>query len=152
MPHHAEVNRVEISRNYGSDLPLIEVDPTQMEQVFINLLVNACQAMPHGGRLAISMHADFERACMTTRIEDSGHGISEENLGRIFDPFFSTKGQELNSVAGTGLGLSIVKWIVDAHGGNISVESTVGEGSTFSVRLPFSGPEEGTYPKSTRLA
>ncbi len=135
--HHANVNDVEIVRHYGVNLPDIEVDPTQMEQVFINLLVNACHAMPMGGRMTIVMRTDLERDLIITTIEDTGQGISEENLGRIFDPFFTTKNQELNGIAGTGLGLSVSYGIIENHGGRITAQSAVGHGTVFTVELPI---------------
>lgn len=137
VEHHAEVNNIEVVRCYGSDLPDIQIDPTQVEQVFINLLVNACQAMPDGGKLTITMQTDGEGNQIVTTIEDTGHGIPEENLGKIFDPFFTTKGQEVSGVAGTGLGLSVSYGIIQNHGGRISVESVVGKGTTFTVELPI---------------
>ena len=136
VEHHASVNDVEIVRHYGINLPDIEVDPTQMEQVFINLLVNACHAMPMGGRLTIGMRKEAKRDLLITTIEDTGLGIPEENLGRIFDPFFTTKNQELNGVAGTGLGLSVSYGIIHNHGGQIKVKSVVNQGTVFTVELP----------------
>jgi len=136
VEHHAAVNDVEIIRHYGVNLPDIEVDPTQIEQVFINLLVNACHAMPLGGRLTITMRTDPQRDLLITSIEDTGQGISEENLGRIFDPFFTTKNQELGGVAGTGLGLSVSYGIIQNHGGHIKVQSVVDQGTVFIVELP----------------
>jgi two-component system NtrC family sensor kinase len=136
VEHHASVNAVDIVRQYGDDLPDIEVDQTQMEQVFLNLLVNACHAMPDGGRLTITMTADKARQLLLTTIEDTGHGIPEETLGRIFDPFFTTKNQELDGVAGTGLGLSVSYGIIENHGGQIHVSSNVGEGTVFTLELP----------------
>lgn len=138
VSHHASVNDVEIVRHYGVNLPEIEVDPTQMEQVFINLLVNACHAMPLGGRMTIIMSADLQRDRLVTTIEDTGQGISDEHLGRIFDPFFTTKNQELNGIAGTGLGLSVSYGIIQNHGGQILVQSSVGHGTVFTVELPIS--------------
>ena len=138
VSHHATVNDVEIVCHYGVNLPEIAVDPTQLEQVFINLLVNACHAMPTGGRLTITIRADSERELLITTIEDTGQGISEENLGRIFDPFFTTKNQELDGVAGTGLGLSVSYGIIENHGGQITVQSVVGHGTVFTVELPIS--------------
>jgi two-component system NtrC family sensor kinase len=138
VSHHAAVNDVEIVRRYGVNLPDIEVDPTQMEQVFINLLVNACHAMPMGGRMTIGMRRDLKHDLLITTIEDTGHGITEENLGRIFDPFFTTKNQELDGVSGTGLGLSVSYGIIQNHGGQITVQSVVGHGTVFTVELPIS--------------
>ncbi len=137
VTHHATVNDVEIVCHYGVNLPDIDVDPTQMEQVFINLLVNACHAMPTGGRLTITIRTDSKRDRLITTIEDTGQGISEENLGRIFDPFFTTKNQELDGVAGTGLGLSVSYGIIENHGGQISVQSVIGHGTVFTIELPI---------------
>ena len=137
VEHHALVNNVEIIRNYPERLPEIDVDPTQIEQVFINLLVNACHAMPTGGRLVIGIQADRARGLLVTKIEDNGHGISDENLGRIFDPFFTTKNQELNGVAGTGLGLSVSYGIIENHGGKILVDTVFGRGTIFTIELPI---------------
>lgn len=138
VKHHASVNDVEIVRHYGVNLPEIEVDPTQLEQVFINLLVNACHAMPMGGRITVIMRSDLKKDVLVTSIEDTGHGISEDNIGRIFDPFFTTKNQDLNGVEGTGLGLSVSYGIIDNHGGQITVQSVVGHGTVFTVALPIS--------------
>ncbi len=137
VSHHATVNDVEIVCHYGVNLPDIDVDPTQMEQVFINLLVNACHAMPTGGRLTITIRTDLKRDLLITTIEDTGQGIAEENMGRIFDPFFTTKNQELDGVAGTGLGLSVSYGIIENHGGQISVQSAIGHGTVFTIELPI---------------
>jgi two-component system NtrC family sensor kinase len=122
-----------------------------MEQVFINLLVNACHAMPMGGKLKISIIHDAREDLLVTTIKDTGHGISEENLGRIFDPFFTTKNQELNGVVGTGLGLSVSYGIIQNHGGQISVDSVAGQGTTFRIELPVSiwrhSAESVEYPE-----
>lgn len=156
VAHHASVNDVEIVRNYGINLPAIEVDPTQMEQVFINLLVNACHAMPMGGKMNIMMCSDLKRDCLITTIEDTGSGISEDILGRIFDPFFTTKNQELQGVAGTGLGLSVSYGIIENHGGQIMVRSVVGQGTVFTIELPVSSLmrtfEESTLPVDNESA
>ena len=152
VEHHANVNDIDIVRHYGVNLPEIDVDPTQMEQVFINLLVNACHAMPVGGRLTIGMRTDGKRDLLITTIEDTGVGIPEENLGRIFDPFFTTKNQELNGVAGTGLGLSVSYGIIHNHGGQIKVRSIVNHGTVFTVELPIASlmrtNEDAAFPES----
>ncbi|HDH00887.1 MAG TPA: hypothetical protein ENG80_03645, partial [Nitrospirae bacterium] len=110
------------------DLPEITVDGNQMVQVFMNLILNAADAMPEGGRLTIagrSLNGEIEIA-----FKDTGQGIDKEYIDRIFDPFFTTKDR------GTGLGLAVSYSIVRSFDGNIIVESTPGEGSVFSVRLP----------------
>jgi two-component system NtrC family sensor kinase len=117
------------------DLPKIVADPAQLHQVVVNLLVNALQAMPGGGRLTISTTADEEGVCFA--VEDTGVGMSEEVKKNIFLPFFTTK--EVGQ--GTGLGLPVVHGIVTAHGGSVSVETEPGRGSRFEVRLPRPAPE-----------
>lgn len=96
----------------------------------MNIILNAAQAMPKGGRLGVS--AREANGFVEVDISDTGAGIPEENLGKIFDPFFTTK----KVGEGTGLGLSICLGIVERHRGEIKVKSKVGEGSTFTVRLP----------------
>lgn len=88
--------------------------------------------------MTIIMRTDLKRDRLITIIEDTGQGIAEENLGRIFDPFFTTKNQDINGVAGTGLGLSVSYGIVENHGGQILVQSSVGQGTVFTVELPIS--------------
>lgn len=113
-------------------IPQIECIPGELGQVFINIIMNAAQAMPESGG-NIEIQTLNENNGVTIKIKDNGSGISPENLGKIFDPFFTTKpvGQ------GTGLGLAITHSIVKKHGGTISVESELGKGSTFIVSLPL---------------
>jgi PAS domain S-box-containing protein len=144
--------QVEVFRSYQTDPKgqprdtWVFADAGQMEQVFLNLFVNACQAMPAGGQLKV----ETDRLPRTggggeicVRISDTGTGIPSENLPRIFEPFFSTKpcdGPEGEN--GHGLGLSVSCGIVNKHGGTLSVHSQVGRGSTFELRLPeYQGPE-----------
>ncbi len=137
LEHQAALSNVQIARTYQPDLPDILVDPNQIEQVFVNMVVNACQAMPNGGHLNIAMHLDCDRHCLVTTIEDTGHGIPSEDLEKIFDPFFTTKDQPAKGLAGTGLGLSVSYGIIQNHGGRIGVESKVGTGTVFTVELPL---------------
>ncbi len=109
----------------------IEVDPQQIQQVFLNLIINACQAMPYGGRLKIYYAPNTEKKLFQISFEDEGKGISEEDLTKIFRPFFTTR-QE-----GTGLGLWIVQQIVARHNGQMEVKSSVGKGTTITVYLPM---------------
>lgn len=122
---------IEVSTKIASDVHAIKVDPALMRRMLTNLVTNAVQAMPKGGRLAI----EAERAANTVviSVEDTGVGILEENLDRIFEPLFTTKS------IGQGLGLPACKRIVDAHGGKITVESELGKGSTFRVAIPIGG-------------
>jgi signal transduction histidine kinase len=111
-------------------MPRVECHPNQINQVFMNLCVNACQAMGERGTLTISTRALGDS--VEVRVKDSGVGIARDKLSRIFDPGFTTKGAPL----GTGLGLSIVYQIVEGHGGEIAVTSEPGAGTEFTVRLP----------------
>ncbi|MBP7690840.1 MAG: hypothetical protein KA764_02940, partial [Anaerolineales bacterium] len=114
---------------------LLTYDAQQIEQVLINLIQNAIQAMPNGGELRLTLQATAEWATVT--VHDTGLGIAPENLRRIFDPFFTTKPEG----EGTGLGLSVSYGIVTRHHGEISVESVLGQGTTFIIRLPVNQPE-----------
>jgi len=122
-----------------SPLPMLMLDTNQIKQVLVNLLNNAIQAMPDGGRLAVTTRLvereidSSPRPMAAVYVSDSGVGISPENLERIFDPFFTTK--EVGQ--GTGLGLSVSYGIVEKHNGKIEVESVPGMGSTFVVLLPL---------------
>ena len=126
-------DRLTIERNYGT-LPLVECDAGQMNQVFMNVLSNACDATPPRGTIRVSTTATVADATVT--ISDDGAGIPPENLPRLFDPFFTTK----DVGAGTGLGLAIVHGIVAAHAGHIEVESTVGTGTTVRITVPLRPP------------
>lgn len=109
-----------------------------LEQVLVNLVSNACQAVGPGGRVDVSARADGDAVVL--EVHDDGAGIAPEDLGRIFEPFFTTRPPGL----GTGLGLSIVRGIVERHGGTVAVESAPGSGTRFRVRLPRGrGPAQG---------
>ncbi|MHC4773778.1 MAG: sensor histidine kinase [Planctomycetota bacterium] len=128
----AEYRSITINLAMPPDLPTIESDRGQLQQVFLNILGNAFAAVSDGGRIDISAEREDENTVALT-IRDDGPGIPEEHIGRIFEPFFSTKGEY-----GTGLGLSITFGIVEKLGGRIDVQSKVGEGASFTVRLPIS--------------
>ena len=123
----------------ASDALPIEADRGQLDQVLMNLVVNASDAMPEGGRLTIRTGA-HDHTQVWLGVEDTGHGIPDETRERIFEPFFTTK----ESGKGTGLGLSVAHGIVAQHGGRIEVTSSVGQGSTFTVVLPRA--ESGARP------
>ena len=127
-----DFSKIAINKKYGSVLPHVSADPSQIRQVFMNLVINAGHAMPDGGSLEISTHLSADGMYVCTSFKDSGVGIPEEDLARIFDPFFTTKPQ------GTGLGLSISYGIIENNGGKIEVESRAGEGTTFIIMLPVS--------------
>lgn len=132
--------RVQAEQRLMENLPAVTADSDRLEQVFVNLLNNAADAMPEGGKVSVESAAcQVEgRPCLVVSIADTGSGISEEHLKRIFDPFFSTKpkGQ------GTGLGLSVSYNIIRGHGGQIEVESRVDRGTVFRVRLPADGTRD----------
>jgi len=133
---------IHITRNFQEDLPLAIIDSSQIERVFINLIINAAEAMDGGGHLTLRTCLNEARDFIEIEITDTGQGISEENLDKIFDPFFTTK----DVGHGTGLGLAISYGIVKVHKGTISVESKVGQGTTFFVGLPVTanGHDEGS--------
>ena len=136
LEHSLELTRIK-SENQGiairfnphPQLPLIKVDPNQLQQVFINILLNALDAVGPAGRIEVT--SDFHQGRIQINFSDNGHGISAEHQKRIFDPFFTTK--EVGK--GTGLGLSVSYGIVKNHGGTIAVHSTEGQGTTFTISL-----------------
>jgi signal transduction histidine kinase len=128
---------IEVIRDLCPELPNIVCDPAQLNQVLVNLVVNAIQAMPGGGQLTVRTHVEEGRVALS--VEDTGKGISEEVKRQIFNPFFTTK--EVGK--GTGLGLPVVHGIVTSHGGTIQVESREGQGSRFTIQLPLPEPRKG---------
>jgi len=136
----ARMKKIEVKIEATEPLPLIEADFNQLTQVFVNLMVNAVQAMDEGGKLVIRSFAEGGQVKIS--FQDSGCGISPENINKLFTPFFSTK----TAVKGVGLGLAVSYGIAGRHGGTIEVTSKEGEGSTFMVCLPAYG--EGTPSKS----
>ncbi len=124
-------HRVEVETSYAEPLPLVHADPDQMSQVLLNLVLNAIQAMPEGGRLSLALEPEGPR--MKLSVADTGSGMPAEILNKIFDPFFTTK----DVGAGTGLGLTVVHGIVEDHGGAIHVDSVPGRGTTFTIHLPI---------------
>lgn len=131
----AELAGVEVSLSFADNIPQVYVDVNQMKQVFINVLNNAIHAMPDGGELRIDVHAakpDSQKPWVEVSFRDTGMGIPPDKLLKVFDPFFTSK----DVGEGTGLGLSVSQRIVEEHGGAITVESQVGHGSTFTVKLP----------------
>lgn len=122
-------HKIDLVENYDNSIPTIEVDAERIKQVFVNLILNAVQAMPDGGTLTIRTYHDEK--WLYTDFTDTGPGISPSEITSIFDPFYTTKEN------GIGLGLSISNQILRTHGGHINVESTKEQGTTFSVKLPL---------------
>ena len=130
-----KVRNIQVEREDDPGVPDVTGDFGQLQQVFVNIVLNSIQAMPDGGRLSIRVTAEGKRkSFVSVGISDTGCGISEENVARIFEPLFTTKGGK-DSV-GLGLGLAIAQRIIEEHHGSIDVTSRVGEGTTFKIRFP----------------
>jgi signal transduction histidine kinase len=147
MQHEFEGRKVGLREQLRAAPDLVRGDGYQLEQVFLNLFLNALDAMGPNGRLTISTdvlpggQSEIPGTpALRVRVQDTGVGISPENLGRLFEPFFTTK------TAGTGLGLAITRRIVQEHRGQIAVESQPGQGATFSVLLPLAGAAGAAAP------
>jgi len=133
LQHRLESYDVKISLDRKRPVPDIQADPEQLKEVFVNLIVNSCEAMENGGLITINEEEDFSETvgrAVKIRITDNGPGIPKTIQDDIFQPFFTTKGE------GTGLGLSIAARIVEQHGGAIDLKSEKGEGTTFIITLP----------------
>jgi signal transduction histidine kinase len=128
---------IEVEHVTVDEAHMVQADPVQLKQVLVNLAVNAVQSMPDGGRLIVTTRAMEDT--VTVEVSDTGIGMTEEVAQRVFNPFFTTK----DVGEGTGLGLSVVHGIIDAHGGEVLVESVLHEGSKFTVRLPVQETAHG---------
>ena len=138
------MTKITVDNQIPADLPKVYVDAAQIEQVFMNLLINANHAMPDGGSITLRAEVD-RKGRVALSVTDTGTGIAKENLGKIFDPFFTTKREG----EGTGLGLAICHSIVEHNGGALQVQSEVGVGTTFTVRLPL---EQGSRLQTMKKA
>lgn len=142
----SDEQQIEIVSHLDESLPIIQADPDQLGRVFDNLIRNAFQAMPANGRLTIKSEVSVRNnsvdrsAWVAVSITDTGVGIPQESLEKIFEPLFTTK------TRGIGLGLALVKSLVERNGGTIEVESEIGKGSTFTVRLPLEESERSRIP------
>ena len=132
VENQAQFHNINIAQNLDESLPMIVVDPSQIERVFLNLIINAAEAMKGSGTLTLTTCFGLNEKNIEIEVKDSGHGISIENMEKIFNPFFTTK--EVGH--GVGLGLAISFGIVKEHNGEITVESEYGRGATFTVSLP----------------
>jgi two-component system NtrC family sensor kinase len=130
--HQARLQGVEMASVLPDDLPEVNGDADKIRQVFVNVIVNALQAMPEGGSLRVTCSSEADRSHVRIVIADTGRGIAPEHADRIFDPFFSTK----ETGKGTGLGLSVSLGIIEQHSGTIAVESVPGRGTAFTIVLP----------------
>lgn len=135
IAHNSLKYKAKVIKYYG-DIPLVTCAPSQINQVFLNLLVNAAQAIEGEGTITITTRVKGKH--VEVAITDTGKGIPDDVLPRIFEPFFTTK--EVGE--GTGLGLAISYQIVEQHGGTLTVESAVGHGTCFTVSLPVTPPSE----------
>lgn len=124
----ADKKQIALRTHFNSKLPQIQADPSQLKQAFLNLLLNSLQALDSSGEISVS--SEVNNGWITVEIQDTGPGISPENLAKVFTPFFTTKKE------GVGLGLGIVERIVQNHKGKISVESQIGKGTFFTIQLP----------------
>ncbi len=123
-------HKIGISYEYACQLPEVLAAPDQLSEVFMNLIVNARDAMPNGGEIKIHFDVDADNMVLI-RVSDTGPGIPPEIMAHLFEPFYTTKGER-----GTGLGLAICYRIIHEHGGEIAVDSQPGQGTTFTIRLP----------------
>ena len=121
-------NNIKIEKDISRDLPLLKFDPMQIRQVFLNLFINSAEAMIGGGTLSVNIH--YKDGCVIAQVIDTGGGIEKSHIEKLFEPFFSTK------VKGVGLGLAIAKEIIENHKGMIDIESRLGHGTTFIIRMP----------------
>jgi signal transduction histidine kinase len=133
VANQLKLYKVKVERRFANNLGPISGDKQQLTQVFLNLALNAIDAMPDGGTLAIETDTIREGSFLKVDFTDSGTGIADHIKHHIFDPFFTSKPQG----KGTGLGLSVSLGIIRKHGGDILVDSRIGEGTTFSVLLPM---------------
>lgn len=132
LDHHLEMHKINLVRDFATEEIHILCDAQKIQQALLSLMINATEAMDEGGTLTIRLNADDEHAFI--RIIDEGHGINQDDLPHIFEPFYTTKAQG----KGTGLGLSVLYGIIINHNGNVEVESTSPSGTTFKVSLPIS--------------
>ncbi len=149
-----EMNKYRVTvEKYFQPIPQANVNGNQIQQVFLNLLINARQAMPSGGRIAIKLLHDVENDMVDLVVRDNGSGIPPDVLPKIFDSFFTTKkGPDASGKGGTGLGLSMCREIIESHHGRIRVESSVGKGTAFTLKLPVAKTARKPAPIAPAVA
>lgn len=136
VEHQMNLSNIRVTRRFALGLPKVKVDANQIKQVFINILVNAVDAMPQGGEVTVSLdksEGKDAKSYLQIILSDTGCGIPEENLKKIFDPFFSTK----KKTGSAGLGLAIIHKIIERHRGFTEVKSKIGVGTSFIINLPL---------------
>ena len=131
-----QMHRVRLQTNFEGR-PAAVINASQIQQVILNLIVNARQAMEAGGQLTIGVRPNLESGMVEIAVRDTGAGIPGENLRKIFEPYFSTKKADAQGQGGTGLGLALTREIIESHQGRIRVESTPGQGTTFTLKIPL---------------
>jgi two-component system NtrC family sensor kinase len=132
LKNQVTFQNIKIKKRLDADLPQIQIDSDKIKQVFLNLMLNAAEAMPDGGSLVIISRLSEKKKNIEIELTDSGLGIAKENINKLFDPFFTTK------TGGTGLGLAVSYGIIEQHKGKIEVKSQEGRGSSFIIKLPIS--------------
>jgi two-component system NtrC family sensor kinase len=132
LRHRAGLDEIEIQTDYHPELPLLSCDFKRLQQAFVNILWNAIEAMPEGGKLTVTTRFDREKDRIEIRVSDTGPGIPEEDVERIFEPFYTTKAEG----KGVGLGLSVAYGIIRQHQGEIHFQSEVGQGTHVTIHLP----------------
>jgi signal transduction histidine kinase len=130
----AQQSDLELHGQIASQVPLVLGDPEHLRKVVDNLIANALKFTPSGGTVSVNLRGTCDEVIL--QVTDTGIGIADEHMGRIFDRFYQVDGTTRRRHGGSGLGLALVKEIVETHGGSVTVESLVGQGTTFSVRLP----------------
>ena len=138
--YHLEKKGFKIQAEIAPDLPELNFDREAIASVLVNLLSNAMKFSPHRKEVTVGLFK--EKNCAVLRVEDKGIGISVKEISKIFKRFYRVKDKVSAETGGSGLGLTLVKHTIEGHGGRVKVESQPGEGSIFSVILPFPGPEE----------
>ena len=143
VKHKLDMQSIDLRENFAANLPPVDCDGNQIQQVVLVLLVNASEAMPHGGTIEVVTEFDAAGEQGVVRVKDTGSGIPADALGRIFDPFFTTK-EDQNR---TGLGLAVAHSIVEQHAGEITVRTQEGEGTEFRITLPAAAVAAGGTPR-----
>jgi two-component system NtrC family sensor kinase len=138
VERQAVFQNIRMVKNLAPQVPIILLDANQIQQVFMNVLLNAADAMPQEGTLTIASNLPAGDSFVQVKFTDTGCGIPEENLSRIFDPFVTTNPKK----KGTGLGLAVSYGIIERHRGRIEVQSEVGRGTTIAIHLPLEAAEE----------